>query len=154
MKQVERREFLKIAAAGSAAVAAGAVLPIGILSWVNPNRLKFRAVVGMPKAPLPTFASFVVEGNVDLDLATGTVRKGLYLGSPGAMRNILFPGTERLIQVTDVQRSGDTLRITGMVNGDQQLGPRESPNVAITIDQSAGLARADFLGREMLLRVQ
>jgi hypothetical protein len=154
VKQVERREFLKIAAAGSAAVAAATVLPIGILSWVNPNRLKFRAVIGMPKAPLPAFASFVVEGNVDLDLGTGIVRKGLYLGSPGAMRNIIFPGTARLIQVTDVQRSGDTVRITGTVNGKQQLGPRESANVTITIEQGAGLARADFLGREMLLRVQ
>ncbi len=154
MKQVERREFLKVAAAGSAAMVAGAVLPIGILSWVKPNRLKFRAVVGMPKAPLPTFASLVVEGDVDLGQGTGMVRKGLYLGSPGAMRNILFPGTARLIQVTNVQQSGDTVRITGMVSGDQQLGPRESPNVLITIDRGAGLARADFLGREMLLRIQ
>jgi hypothetical protein len=154
VKQVERRKFLKMAAAGSAVVAAAAALPIGILSWASPNRLKFRAVVGMPKRPLPTYASLVVEGNVDLDRGTGTVRQGLFLGHPGAMRNIIFPGTDRLISVTEVERSGDTVRITGLVNGGQMLGPRESANVVITIDRLAGLARAEFLGREMLLRVQ
>lgn len=143
-----------MAAAGSAAVAAAAALPMGVLSWLSPNRLKFRAAVGMPNAPLPTYASLVIEGNVNLDAGTGTVRKGLFLGAPGAIRKIMFPGTMRTIQVTDVKRSGPTVRIAGIVNGGAALGPRESPNVVITVDRAAGLARADFLGREVLLQVQ
>jgi hypothetical protein len=154
VNQLPRRQFLGMAAAGSAAVAAAAALPVGILSWLSPNMLKFRAAVGMPKAPLPAFASLVIEGNVNLDRGTGTVRKGLFLGTPVAMRNIMFPGTLRTIQVTDVKRSGETVRIAGIVSGGAALGPRESPNVLITIDRAAGLARADFLGREVLLQVQ
>jgi hypothetical protein len=143
-----------MAAAGSAAVAAAAALPMGVLSWLSPNMLKFRAAVGMPKAPLPTYAALVIEGNVNLDAGTGMVRKGLFLGGPGRMRNMMFPGTQREIQVTGVERSGATVRIAGIVNGGAALGPRESPNVVITIDRAAGLARADFLGREVLLQVQ
>ena len=154
MNQLPRRKFLGMAAAGSAAVAAAAALPMGVLSWLSPNMLKFRAAVGMPKAPLPAFASLVIDGNVNLDAGTGTVRKGLFLGAPGALRPMMFPGTQREIQVTDVKRSGATVRIAGIVNGGAALGPRESPNVVITIDRAAGLARADFLGREVLLQVQ
>lgn len=154
MNQLPRRKFLGMAAAGSAAVATAAALPMGVLSWLSPNMLKFRAAVGMPKAPLPTYASLVIEGNVNLDAGTGTVRKGLFLGAPGALRSMMFPGTQREIQVTGVKRSGATVRIAGIVNGGAALGPRESPNVVITIDQAAGLARADFLGREVLLEVQ
>lgn len=155
MQPVERRKFLKMAAAGSALAAAAAALPLaGILEWSGANRLKFRAAVGMPHNPLPAYASFVVEGNLDLAGGTGTVRKSLYAGAPNAMSNILFPGTERVIQVTSVQRSGDTIRIAGTIDESQALGPRESRNVAITIDRRAGLARADFLGREMLLQVE
>jgi hypothetical protein len=154
MALVDRRKFLKMAAAGSAVAAAATALPIGILTWANPNTLKFRAVIGMPKAPLPPYASFVISGSVDLGQGTGTVRKSLYFGAPEAMSNILFPGTERLIRVTAVRRSGDTVQISGMVNGGQKLGPRESPNVLIAIDRRKGLAQADFLGRQMVLKVQ
>ena len=154
MNQLPRRKFLGMAAAGSAAVAAAAALPMGVLSWLSPNMLKFRAAVGMPRAPLPTYASLVIEGNVNLDAGTGIVRKGLFLGTPGAMRNLMIPGSQREIQVTGVKRSGATVRIAGIVNGGAALGPRETPNVVITIDRAAGLARADFLGREVLLKVQ
>jgi len=154
VNQLSRRKFVGMAAAGSAVAAATVALPVGILSWLSPRMLKFRAAVGMPKAPLPTYASLVIEGNVNLDAGTGIVRKGLFLGSPWAMRNIMFPGTQREIQVTGVKRSGTTVRIDGIVNGGAALGPRESPNVVITIDRAAGLARADFLGREVLLQVQ
>jgi len=154
MQPVERRKFLKMAAAGSALAAAAALPLAGILEWSGANRLKFRAAVGMPHNPLPAYASFVVEGNLDLAGGTGTVRKSLYAGAPNAMSNILFPGTERIIRVNFVQHSGDTMRIAGTIDESQALGPRESRNVAITIDRRAGLARADFLGREMLLQVQ
>jgi hypothetical protein len=154
VNQLPRRKFLGMAAAGSAAVAAAAALPMGVLSWLSPNMLKFRAAVGMPKAPLPAYASLVIEGNVNLDAGTGMVRKGLFLGAPGTVRSLMFPGTQREIKVTAVKRSGATVRIEGIVNGGAALGPRESPNVVITIDRAAGLARADFLGREVLLQVQ
>ena len=132
MKQLDRRDFLKMAAAGSAAAATAAALPLsGVLTWIGQDTFAFRAVAGLPKDPLPTYASLVVEGRVNLDRGTGTVTKSLYAGAPDAISNILFPGTARTIQVTGVHRSGDTIRIVGTIDGDVKLTPRERHDVAI-----------------------
>src|SRR5260370_42489872 len=119
MNPVDRRNFLKLAAKGSALAAAAAVLPLsGVLEWTSQGTLKFRAVTGLPRNPLPTYASFVVEGNVDLDRGTGIVTKSLYAGAPQAMSNILFPGTARTIRATTVDRSPTLVRLQGV--GDVQ----------------------------------
>ncbi len=155
MKQLDRRDFLKMAAAGSAVAAAAAALPLsGVLTWMGQDTFAFRAAAGLPKDPLPTYASLVVEGRVNLDRGTGTVTKSLYAGAPDAMSNILFPGTARTIHVTSVQRSGDTIRIVGTIDGDVKLAPREQHDVAITIDRRLGVAHADFLGSAVVLRIQ
>jgi hypothetical protein len=154
MGQVERREFLKMAGGSALAIAATALPLAGILEWSGPNRLKFRAAVGMPSNPLPAYASYVVEGNLDLVQGKGTVRKSLYFGAPDAMSNILFPGAERLIQVTALQRSGGTIKIAGVVDDSATLGPQESRNASIVIDLTRKTAQAEFLGRTMLLRLQ
>ena len=154
MKQLDRRQFLGMAAAGSAVALASAVPLSGILTWTGAQTLKFRAVAGLPKQPLPMYASFVVEGAVNLDRGTGTVTKSLYAGAPEAMSNILFPGTARSIRVTGVQWSGETLKIAGIVDGAQKLTPREKGSVSIVIDQRQKTAQADFLGTPVVLRVQ
>jgi hypothetical protein len=154
MGPVERREFLKMAGGGALAIAATALPLAGILEWSGANRLKFRAAVGMPSNPLPAYASYVVEGNLDLVQGKGTVRKSVYFGAPNAMSNILFPGAERLIQVTDIQRSGGTIKIAGVVDDSATLGQQESRNASMVIDLTRKTAQADFLGRTMLLRLQ
>ena len=155
MTQVDRRNFLKMAAAGSAVAAAAAAVPLtGILSWIGRDTLTFRAVAGLPKDPLPMYASLVVEGSVDLDRGTGTVTKSLHAGAPDAMSDILFPGTARSIRVTGVQRSGDTVRIAGTIDGSVKLAPREKRDVLIVIDRRLGVAHADFLGSALMLRIQ
>jgi len=153
MGPVERREFLKMAGGGALAIAATTLPLAGILEWPGSNRLQFRAAVGMPSNPLPAYASYVVEGNLDLILGKGTVRKSLYFGAPNAMSNILFPGAERLIQVTDIQRSGETIKIAGVVDDSATLGAQESRNASIVIDLTRKTAQADFLGRTMQLRL-
>src|SRR2546421_9845146 len=121
-----RRHFIRLAAGGAAAVATASVLPVsGILRWIGAGQLRFRAVAGMPRQPLPTYASFVVEGTVDLDQGTGSVRKSLYAGSPESMSTILFPGTARTIRVTGVEESGGVISIAGVVDGMENLAPRE-----------------------------
>ncbi len=155
MKQLDRRNFLKMAAAGSAVAAAAAALPIsGVLNWIGRDTFNFRAVAGLPKDPLPTYASLVVEGSVNLDRGTGTVTKSLYAGAPDAISDILFPGTARSIQVTSVRRSGDTVRIAGTIEGSVKLAPRENRDVSIVIDRRLGVAHADFLGSAVVLRIQ
>jgi len=155
MKQLDRRQFLGMAAAGSAVALVGAAVPMsGILTWTGAQTLKFRAVVGLPKHPLPMYASFVIDGAVNLDRSTGTVTKSLYAGAPEAMSTILFPGTVRSIRVTGVQRSGETITIAGVVDPQAKLGPREKGIVSIVINQAEKTAQADFLGTPVVLRVQ
>ncbi len=155
MKQLDRRQFLGMAAAGSAVALASAAVPMsGILTWTGEQTLKFRAIAGLPKHPLPMYASFVIEGAVNLDRGTGTVTKSLYAGAPEAMSTILFPGTVRSIRVTGVQRSGDTVEIAGAVVGEPKLAPHEKGIVSIVINQTEKTAQADFLGTAVVLRVQ
>jgi hypothetical protein len=144
-----------MAAAGTIATAAVAALPFtGVLSWIGGGVLRFRAVAGLPRHPLPTYATFVVEGTLNRDRGTGTVTKSLYAGSPDAMTKILFPGTERSIRVTRFEESGDLMHIGGVVEGIEQLGPRERRAVTLTIDRGNRLAHADFLGTNVVLHVQ
>jgi len=155
MKQLDRRQFLGMAAAGSAVALASAAVPMsGILTWTGEQTVKFRAIAGLPKHPLPMYASFVIEGTANLDRGTGTVIKSLYAGAPEAMSTILFPGTARSIRVTGVQRSGDIVTIAGVVDGKAKLGPREKGIVSIVINQAEKAAQADFLGTPVTLRVQ
>ena len=155
MKQLDRRQFLGMAAAGSAVALASAAVPMsGILTWTGEQTLKFRAIAGLPKHPLPMYASFVIEGAVNLDRGTGTVTKSLYAGAPEAMSTILFPGTARSIRVTGVQRSADMIQIAGVVVGEPKLAPREKGIVSIVINQTEKTAQADFLGTAVVLRVE
>lgn len=154
MNPVDRRNFLKLAAKGSALAAAAAAMPLsGILKWTSPGALKFRAVAGLPRNPLPTYATFVVEGTVDLDRGTGIVTKSLYAGAPQAMSNILFPGTARTIRITTADRSANRLRLAGVVDAGEALAARENRNVTIVIDTRQKVAHADFLGTAVDLHV-
>jgi len=153
MKHLDRRNFLKLAGAGTA-VAAAALLPgTGLLTWVTGDILKFRAVAGLPKKPLPAYASLVIEGKVDLGARTGWVTQSLLAGAPGATSNIAFPGTTRAIQVTNVRRSHDTVEITGVVEAAETLAKNQSRDVTILIDQAQRTARAGFFGHELVLTV-
>jgi len=151
---VDRRNFLKLAAKGSALAAAATVMPLsGVLKWTSQGALKFRAVAGLPRNPLPTYATFVVEGSVDLDRGTGLITKSLYAGAPPAMSNILFPGTARTIRIASVRRSGNQVRLAGAVEAGEALTARENRNVTIVIDTSQKVAHADFLGTAVVLKV-
>ncbi|HKW58362.1 MAG TPA: twin-arginine translocation signal domain-containing protein [Candidatus Dormibacteraeota bacterium] len=157
MKTIDRRDFLKMAGLGTAAAAAAAAaaaLPVGgFFAWTKKDVLRFRAVTGMPSAPLPAYASYVVEGHVDLSARTGQLAKSIHAGAPEAKTGIVFPGTARSIRVTDVVSSGDTVLVTGEIANQPDLLKGESPSFQIQIDRSAGLARANFLGSEVVLRL-
>jgi hypothetical protein len=154
MKTLDRRDFLKMAGAGTVAVAAGVAMPVaGFFTWSKEDVLRFRAVAGMPKAPLPTYASYVVEGQVNLTARTGQLAKSVHAGAPDAMSGVVFPGTARSIRVTDVQQSGDSVLINGEIVERSQLLKGESPSFRIQVDRSTGVAQADFLGSSVVMRL-
>jgi len=154
MKRMDRRDFLKIAGAGSAVVAAGVAMPVaGFFGWTGKDVLRFRAVSGMPRAPLPTYASYVIEGQVDLRAGTGQLAKSIHAGAPNAMSGVVFPGTARSIRVTNVEQSGSSVQITGEIREPSTLLKGESPTFSIRIDRSTGLANADFLGSQVVMRL-
>jgi hypothetical protein len=154
VRAVDRRNFLKLAAKGSAVAAAATLIPAGVLNWTSRGIMTFRALAGLPRNPLPMYATFVVEGHVDLDRGTGTVTKSLYAGAPQAMSNILFPGTSRSIRITNVEHSPNGLRLAGVVDGGEALKGGENRQVTIVVDTAQKLAHADFLGTAVVLQVQ
>ncbi len=154
MKTLDRRDFLKIAGAGTVALAAGASVPVaGFFGWTGKDVLRFRAVAGMPRAPLPAYASYVIEGKIDIPARTGTLAKSLHAGAPDAVSGVVFPGTARAIQITDVQRAGVEIRISGLISQPATLLKGETPEFSMVVNRSAGIAQADFLGTQVLMRL-
>jgi hypothetical protein len=151
MKTIDRRDFLKIAGAGAVVVAAGVATPVtGFFAWSRKDVLRFRAVAGMPNAPLPAYATYV-EGHVNLTSRGGQLAKSIHAGAPDSMSGIVFPGTARSIRVTDVKTSGDTVLISGEIVERTHLLRGETPTFRIQIDRAAGMAKADFFGSDVVM---
>ncbi len=157
MKTLARRDFLKMAGAGAATVIAGAAVPVsGYFAWIDKkgkNAMRFRAVAGMPKAPWPAYASYVIEGKVDMNKRSGSLVKSIYAGAPDAMSGIAFPGTVRSVRITSVQESGSTMTIGGEIADTASLLKGESPLFTIAVDRAHGLAHADFLGHNVVMKL-
>lgn len=155
MKQMNRRRFLKVAAAGAAGAAAvAAVAPLSTLVLsLTGRQLHFRAVAGMPQEPLPAYASYVLEGKIDLGTKSGTMTSKVIAGAPDAMSTIEWPGLGRTIRVTGVANSGGVIRVTGATDASATLLKGESPTVEIVIDRSQDRAWGDFFGTKVAMRL-
>lgn len=155
MGKVNRREFMKMLGAGSGAVTAGAVLPTtGILRWTDKDVFIFRAVTGLPMRGLPSYASYVIQGSVNLSTRSGIVTKSVYAGPPEARSTIALPGLSRIVRVTDVRELGGELHVAGEVEDRLQLRQGESSTVEVKIDRARGVAQALFLGTDVLLQLE
>jgi len=144
-----------MAATGSALAVAAAALPAaGLLVWDRKDVLRFRAVAGLPADPLPAYASYVIEGRVDLAARTGRLTKKLYAGPPEGMSGVTWPGMTRTLQVTDVRQSGSVVEIAAVVDDPSTLRPGETGSVAIRVDGARSVAEADFLGTALSLRLR
>ena len=153
MEKLNRRKFLKVAGASSA-IAAGAVLPSsGLLakSAATNGTVTFRAVAGMPQKPLPNYASYVIEGHVNLDARTGVITRSVFAGAPETMSTVALPGMSRIARITDVVEEAGLLRITGVVNDRSQLRRGESPTFTVFMDRSLGTVKAEFFGNSVTL---
>src|SRR5438034_4834711 len=126
MNKINRRKFLKMLGAGTGVMAAGVFIPGGILTsgrvlQASKNKLKFRAVGGLPQGAFPSYASYVIEGTIDLKTHSGVATKTVFAGPPEAMSSIALPGLSRTIRITEVEDSGRALRLRGVVGGQSQL---------------------------------
>jgi|SRR5579859_260438 len=156
MKGINRRSFLKLAGAGSAVAAAGVNLPgVSLLAGsAQASTLTFRAVAGLPAKPLPSYASYVVEGHVNLVARSGVVTKRLIAGGPEDMSAIALPGLSRIVRVTDVREANNGLHITGVVDDRSQLQRGESATVEFHVDRDQGALHTDFVGHAVELRLE
>src|SRR5947209_13402897 len=104
MNKLNRRTFLTMAGASSAVAITGvAVASNELLTGSGKGKsgtLAFRAVTGMPSHSMPAYASFVIEGHVDLGTRSGVITKTLYAGNTEARSRIECPGRSRTAPLT------------------------------------------------------
>jgi hypothetical protein len=138
---------LVVFGAGSV-LAAGAALPFaGRSTNLDSRTLNFRATLGLPEAPLASYATYVVDGNVDLSTGTGLVTSRVLAGHPDAHTEIGLPGLTRVVRVSTAHADGNFIRLRGAVEDRSQLYPGESPDAEIVIDRARRIVRAPFVGR-------
>jgi hypothetical protein len=159
MKKLNRRTFLTVAGTSTAAAATGAAITsaslfTGHIMGEKSGTLTFRAVAGLPSRLLPAYASYVIEGHVNLTTHSGVVTKTLFAGDPAQMSRIAFPGQSRIIRVTDAEDLGGTYRITGVIDDRSQLQRGESSTFNILIDPSQRVARMNFFGSELVMSLE
>ena len=151
MKNMDRRRLFKLAGVGSV-VAAGAALPVvSRIASSESNVFAFRATLGLPESPLPNYATYIVEGTVNLATGTGLVTSRLLAGHPGAASEIGLPGLTRIIRVVAVEKQGAILNLRGVVEDRSQLQPGESPQIELVVDRERGVVTAPFVGRTVTL---
>jgi hypothetical protein len=148
MTQMDRSTFMKLAGAGSVAAA---VPMAGKLAGQDHDRLQFKALGGLPKAPLPSYATHVVEGTVDLKSGTGIVTTRVLAGHPGGTSGVGLPGLARIIRIDRVVSERDGYRLAGVIEDRSQLRRGEAAEVEIVVDRKCGIVHAPFAGRRVAL---
>jgi hypothetical protein len=157
MSDLTRRDFLKLAGAGSAAAAVGGgvLATMKLHSWSATGRtVTFRAVTGVPGQPLPAYASFVLDGRVDLSSGTGTITKTIYAGAPDAMSSIAFSELSRTYRVTAADGDASRLRIQGVIDDPTVLRSGEPRTATIVLDEPRGEVHAPFVDGDIVLALQ
>jgi len=159
MQHVNRRRLIKLAGVGTV-VAAGVAIPgVGRLrnesqdQNQSQNQYQFRATLGLPERPLPSYATYLMEGMVDLVGGTGLVAARILAGHPDAQSNVGLPGLGRIIAVHQVEERGSQLTLRGVVQDRSQLQPGENPEVDIVIDRARGVVQAPFGRESVVLRL-
>src|SRR5438067_13856465 len=145
MQQMKRRRLFKLAGLGTAVLAGVGVPSLGR----SPEAFRFRATLGLPQAPLPSYATYVVEGALDLARQTGIVTTRVLAGHPGAQSEIGLPGLARIVKVTGVREQGNQLTISGLIEDRSQLQAGENYQVEMVVDRARGVVQAPFAGRSV-----
>lgn len=152
MNTFGRRHFLTLLGAGVVAVAGGTTLIVRQLAANGQgNTLNFQAITRLPASPLPSYASYVIGGQVNRNNNSGSITKNVFAGSPEARTDIAL--LTRVVRVTSVQQQGSAWHITGIVDPQTQLQAGEETTFAIQLDTSRNLAQSTFFGSPIQLNV-
>ena len=155
MEEINRRAFLKLIGMGSVAVTMGSILPLkGSANLGQRDILTFRATAGLPNEKIPSYATYVVEGRVNLAARSGIITKTVFAGPPEATSTVALPGLTRLVRVTNVEQSVDSIIIDGVIDDRSLLHPGESPTVQVEINQSRNSAETNFLDNQHKHRLE
>jgi hypothetical protein len=155
MNKLNRRTFLTMA--GASSIAAGLAIPASGLAnelAKGSDTLTFRAVGEVPSHPMPAFASYVVEGHVNLAARSGVVTKTLVAGGRANMSNVALPGLSRIIRITDVQKRAGTYQLRGIVDDRSLLQPGEASTFTLVINPSQQVAKTNAFGSDVLLTLE
>jgi len=154
MEKMDRKNFVKVAGAGSAAAAAAAGVPFAAqLVRKEGDTLTFSAKGGLPQEKLPSYATQLVEGTVNLASGTGTVTSRIVAGHPGEGSLIGLPGLSRVFRITKVEARGERYRLGGVVEDRSTLSRGESANVEIVVDRKKGIVEAPLAGHKVSLPI-
>jgi hypothetical protein len=149
MNELNRTDFLKVAGSGSAALLAGGGLHLSKYTVDRSGQLTFQAAAGLPEKPLPSYATQVLDGRVDVEHGTGLVTARVLAGRPDDPGFVGLPGLSRVVRITSVRDDGRHLRLSGQVEDRSHLRRGESPDVEIVIDKRSGVVTAPFVGRQI-----
>src|SRR5437016_14231998 len=120
MNSLSRRQFLLFMGAGVVMIGGGAALTVRQLTVnAQSKTLKFKAITGLPAKPMPGYASYVIDGQVNLNNNTGAITKNVFAGPPEEITNIAL--LTRKVRVTGIQQQGSKWHITGVVKNQTQL---------------------------------
>src|SRR5919197_3180103 len=150
MQQMNRRRLFQLAGVGTVLVAGAAIPTLGRSLIREPEVLRFRATLGLPEPPLPSYATYVIEGSLNLASGTGLVVSRVLAGHPGAPSDIGLPGLGRIMQVTGVERQGGQLSVRALVEDRSQLQRGENHRVELVIDPARGVLQAPFGSRSVV----
>ena len=151
MNTLSRRRFLTLTGAGLVALAAGGIA-LAVRQLSGGQMLSFRAMTGLPAKPLLSYASYVIEGSVNVSNGTGTITRYIYAGSPESMTNISL--LTRPVRVTAVRQQGGVWHVSGVVENKAQIQRGEEASLEIQLDSSKGIAQTTFFGSPLQLTLQ
>ncbi len=153
MDSLSRRQFLLLLGAGVVMVGGGAALTVRQLTAnAQGNALKFKAITALPAKPMPGYASYVIEGRVNLNNNTGAITKNVFAGPPDEITNISM--LTRNVRVTGAQQKGSKWLITGVVEKQTEIQPGEETTFSILLDPAQNAAQSTFFGSPIQLALQ
>ena len=139
--------------AGVVMLGGGAALTVRQLTAnAQGNTLKFKAITALPAKPMPGYASYVIDGQVNLNNNTGAITKNVFAGAPEEITSIAL--LTRNVRVTSVQHQGNKWYIKGVVNNQSQVQVGEETTFSILLDPTRSVAQSTFFGSPIELTLQ
>jgi hypothetical protein len=151
MQQMKRRRLIELAGLGAGVLATLGIGGVGRSLFQRPEAFRFRATLGLPEPPLPSYATYVIEGALDLASQSGVITSRVLAGHPGARSDIGLPGLARIVTVTGVEERNAQLTIRGLIDDTSQLQPGEDHRVQLVVDRARGVVQAPFGTRPVVL---